>query len=274
MTMPFADTTQNFKSGSSDRRKVKYLNLDSGTRQIRFLQETAKRFDTHYINRATVQCLGEDCPICANNRKLAIEFSEDKEFRKQKTWNPSRPQFYVNVLDRTKVKVCPGCGKEIYKVGRDFPATCSDCNNYLTDVEVKPSNQVKVLQRGKRFADYINSSMMTVLDENEDPIPLTTYDYILSISGVGQDKDVVPTSKESINDPVNFKEEDLFDLNEIVIKLEPDEMLDLQRGVSLRDIFSARRNSAVEDKTEKPIETTAKLTNEELQKKIKELYGE
>ena len=43
---------------------------------------------------------------------------------------------------------------------------------------------------------------------------------------------------------------ELFELDKITIELDPGEILDLQRGASVRDIFAARRATASVDTTQ------------------------
>ena len=154
-----------------DSKKKLYLKLAQGQTIIRILEDKAEKFYTHYINNSTVQCLGDDCPVCQGNRVIYTEHPND--FRDIKGYSPKVQKFLINVMDRTLVKVCPTCGAENPKAGNAFPVTCS-CGVVIAPV-------------------------------------------------------------------VEFNKEDLYDLEDAVPKLTQEEVAELRRGVSMKDIFSARR---------------------------------
>src|SRR3989304_9172302 len=92
----------------SDIKKTLFVDL-SGTATVRILTEGYLPVDTHYIpsSRATLRCLGEDCPICTSNRALIMQYPET--FRDEPKYTPKRVVNLVTVLDKTPVKVCE-CG--------------------------------------------------------------------------------------------------------------------------------------------------------------------
>src|SRR5689334_8544117 len=134
--MPFADIEIKFNNFKGDQKfkKTEYMAVTNGVHTVRILQEQAKTKPTHFFNatKTTVLCLGDDCPICANNKKLIMQFPDN--FRDQLGYNKVNYRFFVNVLDKTPAKVCTKCGKE-YK---DLRQTICTCGEVLP--EAKPLN--------------------------------------------------------------------------------------------------------------------------------------
>jgi hypothetical protein len=237
--MPIAE----FKSyNKTDFRKNEFIDLAIGTPTIiRILNEHALVVDTHYSHGATIACPGEDCPICQNNRKMFLDNGRDAY--KLPGFISLRQVGYLNVLDRTPVKLCPNteCKAEIKKVGTTFPASCPKCGASLISVKASPLNKVKILSKGKKFYEQLDYYNSAILDENETPIGITNYDLELLVL----DNKTAPTVRAmpERNDVVEVVEEELFDLSEAQIHLNPSEINDLLRGTRLADIFAARRSS-------------------------------
>ncbi len=238
--MPIAD----FKTkNKSTFKRTEFISLPIGHHTIRILSEKATMHDTHYVNNLTLKCLGEDCPICANNKKMFMEFG--REAWKQKGFVSMRPMGYLNVLDRTPVKICPNteCQEEVKKVGNRFPDTCPKCNASLLTVQASPLNKVKVLSKGKKFFDQVEFHDASTLDEaTETPIGILNYDLDILVI----DKNTAPTvsPRPDKNDVVVVPEEALFDLETSIVSLTSDEMREVLRGTRLADIFVARKASA------------------------------
>lgn len=224
---------------ASDRKKTKFVDLN-GTATLRILTKERTVVDTHFINasKATVKCLGEDCPVCANNKNLIIQFPKD--FRDEALYSARRQVKLVNVLDKTPLRTCEKCGHE-----ERTSQTCSSCKEIITS-ELKPSDTVKVLSRGVTLFDSLDAIDNAVLDETGEKVGITNYDITLLVSGTGKNKTITPIvgGRGEVR-PVTAEE--LFDLETITITVTPSEMVDLQRGVSLRDLFSARRASAKQE---------------------------
>lgn len=269
--MTFADT----KSYSdnplySTRRKVTYMELTPGVHLIRLLEDNAKRFFVHWINNTTIECLDEDCPICENNVRLMRELSKDKAFRNAKDWSPPTKKFFVNVMDRTTVKVCgnPQCSYEVTRVLNTqankwvFPSTCPKCNGFVSDVEPTVSNKIKVLGKGTTLFDDFNTALTTELDDDMEPRPITSYDFAVSSSGSGRDTKVKATPQSNRNDKVEFNPEDLYDLSSPVIRLTREEVLDFKRGVSLKDLFTARKAEEVTGEATEKAEVTESVSKD------------
>ena len=72
--MPFDITPRTEKK--SFQRTV-FLSLDLGQHIIRFLQPSSEAYKTyiHFLQntKISIKCLGDDCPICENNRRLYLQ---------------------------------------------------------------------------------------------------------------------------------------------------------------------------------------------------------
>lgn len=236
--MSFADTVIN-RGFKSDRKKNEFMQVGQGAHTIRILQSQAKTYPTHFFKHSftTVLCLEDECPICNNNRSLWQQF--DKEAKKQSGYNPRQYRFYVNVLDKTPAKACEKCGTE-YKDTRNTICKCGE----VLPAEIKPINKVKILNKGVTLRDDLDSIDKAIQDSNGTPIGLMNYDITLMVSGTGNETKTTPVPRTDANEPIPEGLE-LFDLEKVIITLEPAEMLDLQRGISLKDIFAARKKEEV-----------------------------
>jgi hypothetical protein len=231
--MPFKDVE--IKRGSFDNfRRTQFMDLSQGAHTVRILQEQAKTLPTHFFlaSKATALCLGDDCPICANNKKIIIEHPDD--FRDVREYNKINYRFFVNVYDKTPAKVCGKCGKE----HKNLAATICSCGEVLP--QALPLNKVKVLSKGLTLRDDLDNIDRAILDPDGTPLGLTKYDIILMVTGTGRDTKVTPIPRTELNQPVSVVEE-LYELEKCTIVLSPTELLDVQRGVSLKDIFTARK---------------------------------
>lgn len=220
----------------SDIKKTEFLDLNS-TATIRILTKTRISIYTHYINRATVICLGDDCPICRGNKNLVMQYPDT--FKEEAHYTPRREIFLVNVLDKTPSRVCQNCGAESRStIGA---VACGKCNTIISG-DSKPLMKVKVLSKGITLRNALDSINNAVLDDKGEIIGIINYDITLAVSGTGKDKVITPIPGQ-VSPISDVPEEELFDLEKVTIELDASEMLELQRGVSLRDIFAARRAS-------------------------------
>ena len=224
-----------------DSKKTAFLDLN-GTDTVRILTDGYLPVQTHYINKATVVCLGDDCPVCASNKMLIMQFPET--FREESKYSPRRIANLVNMLDKTMVRVCE-CGLES-RFNQNTPGavTCK-CGKIISG-DAAPSMRIKVLSRGVTLFDQLDAINNAILDASGERVGLTGYDVTLVVSGIGKSKTITPIAGQVSPKP-EIKEEDLFDLDNVTIKLTPPELVDLMRGVSLRDIFSARRAASKVD---------------------------
>lgn len=216
----------------SNIKKTVFLDLNN-TSTVRILTDGYLPVQTHFVNRATVQCLGDGCPICATNKMLIMQYPDS--FRAEAKYSPRRTVNLVNVLDKTVVKTC--------ECGIDSPATPSatvcKCGKIVTG-EAHVSNKIKVLSRGVTLFDQLDAINNAVLDTSGERVGLTKYDITFVVSGTGKNKVITPIPGQVTDAPV-VDEVDLFDLDKVTISLSSTELVDLQRGISLRDIFSAKR---------------------------------
>jgi hypothetical protein len=261
----FADTTPT--KFASTFKKTEWFKFSPGVHIIRILSDKTRRFDAHWFRfqKSFVQCLGEDCPICENNVKILAEFSEDKAYRKHPQWNPASQLHAMNVLDRTSVKICPKCGAEVLKVGNTFPASCPACNAFITTVSVTPVNKVKLLSKGKEFVDQIIAFLSMNLDTEGNPIPLQSYNIGISVDTAGKP---TPGALVNQNDDVTnlYTAEDLWDLESAVMKMDREELINMQNGVAVKDIFNARKSKPTTE-----LEKLASETSSNIQDEIKRL---
>jgi DNA-directed RNA polymerase subunit RPC12/RpoP len=256
--MSFATISQSSKG--SDFKKVEYIDLPAGNTTIRILQPKTLDYFVHYINGAYIKCLEDECPICLSNRKLIAENPET--FRDIKGWSSRSERHSVNVLDKTLVKICSKCKKEVKKVGANFPTTCPACGTVIVSEEIKPLNKVKILARGKTLFENFNGIENSVLDEAGNPIPLTAYDFTLFVTGTGRETNITVIPMTDKRDVVDVPEDILFDLSKTVIALTSDEMMEVQRGVSLKDIFATRKVQEPKEATAEAVATAEGLVKD------------
>jgi hypothetical protein len=256
--MPFADIRQRQYSG--DFKKVEFIKLSPGMNQIRILDSDAYSVDVHYVGGINVQCLGEDRPVCKNNKKIIFE--NPKEFRNIKGYAPRRQLFIVNVLDRSMVKICPNesCKEEVKAVNGMYPTQCPKCSALLHAVQPHKLDKVKILAKGVELFSSLNAFEVAINDVEGNPIGLTNFDIMLAVSG-NKKESPTPIPNTSANDVIEIPAEQLFDREKVVLKFSPAEIADLQRGISLRDIFAARKAEKEADETVNDLraETTADI---------------
>lgn len=245
----------------SEFKTPKFLRINEGEMIIRFLGPIIYDVKTHWVSGVTIKCLDEDCPICQNNEKIRIEHPED--YKDIPGYIPWRNSFYTNVYDKTPVKICTDCGSEIQSVKGIFPSSCWKCQTIVSAEEAKPSNTIKVLNRGVQLRDQLKLVNKSVLDENDEEIGIENYDVKFR---TGSNKEPIPIEMPSSNEPVEYNEEDLFELELVPLVLKPEEINDLLRGVKVKDILIARNAEA--DVIESPVEEEIKKTSS----KVKSLF--
>lgn len=239
--------------------------VPGGTYVVRILQETAVSKLTHWFN-GSVECLGEDCPVCAMSKK--IRYEDPENFRKNPNYKPQSERVSVNVLDRSMVKVCTNCKEEVHKINDVFPSLCIFCNSVITSVEPHISNKVKVLQRGGEFFNRLNLIDKSKINASGERVGITGFDLVLMATR----NDLVPMPTDDFS-KIELPEDTFYDLENIIIKVNADEMTQLMRGVSLKDIFAARK--ALASNSEK-VEKESKVSEEEhvVAKTLEELEKE
>ena len=230
--------------------KPVYMELTPGTHVIRILEEKAEGFFQHWLG-VPILCLGEECPQCKQNKIILAEYNNDfKQASKAPGFYWKSERGAVNVLDRTPVKICPECGKEVKAIDDIFPTSCPECKTLLVNVKPIPSNKVKILSRAGSVFEKIALFSKTSLDEEGNPFPITSFDIELLVAG----NTTIPRKTTNM-DKVEIPQEEPHDLSRAYIKLSAEEMSQKMRGVSLKDIFAARR-ATEEPEVEKHVEAT------------------
>lgn len=263
MSQEFGSTVDDVVENKNPKyRKTEFLNLTAGEHRIRILESMETKKYTHYIGFAYVECLGEECPVCENNKKILYEHPED--YREQRGWSPRSQRFYINILDKTLVRTCPKCHKETQEV------FCPDCTNPTSDPA--PSNRVKVFSMGKQLLEDVKVLSRSVRNKQDERIDIRTYDFILAVRGAKQSKTISVAHKWYPGDEAfeDVKEDAFFDLENVAIKLSREEMLDLFNGASLKDIFAIRR---AKRESINRTETGSEQLREDINAAVDEVFG-
>lgn len=254
---------------SLDRSKSKFqktvfLDFSYGTHQVRLLSQPVLIFVHYFKNRGSITCLGRDCPVCKANKSLQAEYPEN--YRQQPGYNPSSPRYYINVLDRSPVKIClnPECEHEnkMDLMGH-FPSSCSKCGTFLGESPVQVSNKIKVANISSTNADRLMALQVSVRDDKDEPLGLGNFDLEFLVTNVKGKKDisVQASTKKNSKDVFDVDENDLYDLNKVVIKLDPDDVVQFLRGVSLKDIFAAKSALKIAPEYKKEEESKEDIEN-------------
>jgi hypothetical protein len=263
--MPF-DTVSDTEKKTFE--KIPFLTFDFGSHTIRILDDNPKKVYTHYLSsmKVVLKCLGEECPICLNNKKIIAEHPEN--YKDVPGYNFKNIRHYFNCLDRTEVKTCPECGNEVKKdLASKYPPVCSN-GHIVTNAEPHLSNKVKVASISETNAVQIKTHEKSILDAEGNPVGMTNFDFLFMVTKVGSKKNITPLPMADRNDKLDVPAEFLHDLDRAVLTLSANEIVSLLQGVSLRDIFLAR----VGKTTETALDAKAVATNEDIAKKIGELY--
>jgi len=254
--MSFANV-ENFNTNTTERKRLEYMDTKAGNHLLRILEPKALDWWTHYMNRSSVKCLGESCPICKRNYELIRQYPDT--FREEAGFVNRTRRYYVNVLDKTPAKVCGKCDTEYKHLSQEV----CECGEVLPPVA--PLNKVKVLAKGVTLFEDLANIDSAIRDDLGEVVGITNYDIGLVVTGTGRDTKTTPVADRTRNEPVPEGLE-LFDLSNALIELTPEEMLELQRGVSLKDIFAARK--ATENTATVPEEVVAGIESE-----IDKLFG-
>jgi hypothetical protein len=251
-------------------KPTEYVKLISGVPiQLRVLDEIACHVEKHFLptTKISVLCLGEEtCPICEQNQDL-IKQNEDVSPRQIRGFLPRQNRYMVNVLNRTVVKVSPS-GNVVYPVQGQFPTNDPQTGELLVNIESKPLDKVQVLERGPTLFAQLNAINDTVVDpETGNPIGLWKYDIVIAASGSGRKMTTNVIPYPNMDDEVSIPDEEKYALETLGIQLSPEEMMQAVRGVSLRDIFEARR--ATDNAL---VSADAQVISEDVQGKIETLF--
>lgn len=237
--MSFAD----IQDTPSEFKTIEYVKITPGVPlKLRVLDKKAIHHVKHFVpsQKVSVICLGDEtCPICQSNQTLIRE-NPSLTPRQIRGYISRQNRYMVNVLNRTMVKETPG-GNVTYAVSGQFPTHDTNTGESLIEIEAKPLNRVQVLERGPTLFAQLNGIHDSILDEAGNPLGLTAYDITIMATGSGRKMttNVIPHSDQ--NDVVDVPVEEKSVLETLGIQLTPSEIVELIKGVSLRDIFEARR---------------------------------
>lgn len=266
-TEKFFDTSEGGEGKSYD--KPMYFKFGYGQHLVRILGAPKKIYTHWLMGKASVKCLGEDCPICDSNDKIKAE--NPKNYWNVPGWISRQERHYMNVLDRTPVKVCPNCQTENKKdpTGK-FSTICSECETFITEVEPISSGKVKVANISKRNANEINAYNISILDEDETPLGVNNFDIMFFVGkNENGKKNITPSPVPTRNDEVKVPEDALYDLDDAILVLDAEEIKSLLKGVALRDILVARNE--VDDELVPEVKLSEETTLE-VDETLKELF--
>jgi hypothetical protein len=256
-----------------DFKKVKFLKIIPGYPvRVRVLNKSAYRVSKHYLpkQKISIVCLEENCPICANNKKLALQ-NKDMNYSDIPGIINRQNRFLVNVLNRTKVKTTST--EHVVYAGADgkFPSQHPETGEDLTQIKATSQNTIEVLERGSTLFGQLNGIYDTIRDEEGNKIGLTNFDIILTASGKGRQMTVSAVAQPQFNDEVKLLDTDLYDLTKVPMKLSEDELIQVLNGVSLQDIFEARKSTP---KEESELEGIAEDVSLEVEDTIGKLFDD
>ena len=219
-------------TGKGQFKKTVYLSLKPGEYTIRILDSSETKQYGHFMGKGWIACLGDECPICLNNKKILYEHPED--YASVSGWYPRRARFSLNVLDRA-------------------------------------DGIVKVLQCGPRLIEDLKVMSKSIRNEQDERIDIRHYDWTLIVKGDGRNRETTPSHKFYGKETApEYGEQTLYDLSNIMIKLDAEEMLDVFNGASLTDIFKMRR---AKKEISKPDTGVSDEVHQDLSQAVDELFG-
>jgi hypothetical protein len=258
----FDDVKQKEKTQTFKKAEFFSIKLP-GTYVIRILEKPVL-VTTHFVNgKYPIRCLGENCPICENNRRLRNENPKVTDLREIRGYFSKTDRYMLNILDRSLVKTCPSCSTEYYAINGQFPPLCN-CGTPIMNEKEHKCERVKVFSMLIDKADSIKMIERAVLDKENNPLGLNTFDLIILASMDNKKVNWTPMPNQNSNDKVEIPEDAMTPQYNFAISFTREEILSLLKGVLIRDIFLAR--SAF-----KPVDLTT--VSPEVQKQFDSLFG-
>ena len=255
------------KSGSGGNfKRTEFLKLTPGTHTVRIVQKVPKKYYQHWFGGG-VECLGEECPQCAQNQRIIDDNNGDYDVAKKVEGFVKRDaRGAVNVVDRTPIKICPECGAENRPTNNEFPSACWSCTTLITDVAPKVTNNVKVFSRAASVFDQLYDLDKHTLDKEGNVVGINNFDVSLYI--VGNNCVPVPTENREV---LEVDESKFYDLEKVALKLSAEEMTQRMKGVSIKEIFQARKPDGYKDASEDSVEISKEKVAE-IQSEIKDIF--
>jgi hypothetical protein len=259
---PFADIPIKGEQSQTKKNLVFTKIIPGYPVRIRILNSAAYRVPKHFLPRqkVSVVCLGEDCPVCIQNRKQ-VEANPGVPYSEVPGIINKQVRFLVSVYNRTLVKKI---GEEVFYAGVDgkFPRL-TDKGEDLTKVEAKPLNTVEILERGSTLFAQFNAINDSFRNDEGERIGITNFDIILTASGGG--KNMVITALPALQHSDEVKVENALDLSTVSIKFSPDEIWKLLGGVPVRDIFESRKGTVIAETADASLTDMAKSVEDSLE---------
>jgi hypothetical protein len=236
----------NYEYEQGDFPKVKYLRFQEGVPSIvRVVSDESHYIAKHFLRkiRRSVLCLGDRCSICSRNKTLFEQHGRNAT--NQPDYIPIQNRNAVNVLDLTPVVVDEETGDEYPAYKGTFPTVTKDGERSLVDIQPRPSNTSKVLERGKRLFEQFD----VFHNEYAHLGGIRGIDVKLVTLGAGKKMTISVVPLPDRNRPLSELLDELEpddrvepELSTLGIELTPDEMLQAASGIDLRDIFAARKD--------------------------------
>ena len=235
--MPFSVDIKTF---GGDFVRTKYFVWTPGEHVVRILDEDVPSHLCYWFGSGHVKALGADDPQATMNKKIRLENPDN--FRKVKGYRQLAVRYFMNVLDRTVVKICPECTREVKSVSGEFPPLCPVCQKgQLASIEAAPLNEVRMLQGGKTLFEQFVEKQLTTKDEEGNEIGVQNFDLNLIVVGVGNKRQTIAMVGDG-RDEVSVPPEKLYDPYKMIPEVSVEEMEKLVAGVALRDLLAGRRS--------------------------------
>ena len=244
--------------------KTKYFVWTPGEHTIRILDNDVPHHLCYWFGSGHVKALGADDSQATMNKRIRMENPDN--YKKVKGYRPLAVRYFMNVLDRTIVKICPECTREVKSIAGEFPNLCPVCSEgKLAAVEAAPLNEVRMLQGGKTLFEQFVEKQLTTKDEEGNEIGVQNFDLTLIVVGVGNKRQTIAVAGAG-RDEVVVPPDQLYDTNKMIPEVTTEEMESLVSGVSLRDVLAGRRTDVTTTVVppDPEIEETAEKATDEL----------
>lgn len=227
------------KTFGGDFKKTKYFSWTPGEHTIRILDEDVPSHLVYWFGSGHVKALGADDPQATQNKRIRMENPDN--FKQVKGYRQLNVTYLMNIFDRTVVKICPECTREVKLVGGEFPILCTACGKgKIAAVEAAPLNEVRVLQGSKTLFEQFVEKQLTTKDEEGNEIGVQNFDLNLVVVGAGTKRQTVVMVGAG-RDEVPVPPDELYDTGNMIPEVTVEEMEKLVSGISLRDIWAGRR---------------------------------